>query len=171
LEGRVLDRFLTLAGDRLRGDWVLIGGMVLPLVGIEHRVTMDIDLAGPEGNQQTLELLQLAAEIGLPPEAVNQAAGYFLHGIPGWADHLIRVRSGRTATFHRPDATLYLLLKVPRLSPTDLQDCLLYLDHARRAGEPFDAEAVRSVIATDLAGAPTAARRDRLRALLRAIDA
>lgn len=63
VDAAILDRFLELAVDRLDGDWVVIGGMVLPLVGITHRVTMDIDVAGPEGNRQMLELLQLAVEV------------------------------------------------------------------------------------------------------------
>ena len=166
LDRTTLDRFLQLAADRLDGDWVVVGGMVLPLVGIEHRVTLDIDVAGPEGNRQTLELLELAAELGLAPEAVNQAAAFFLHRIEGWQDHLIPVRKGLRGTFHRPDATLYVLLKLWRLTETDLADCRLYLDWARAHGEKPDAQRIRKAVRKELRARPTAERCARLQAIL-----
>ena len=146
MDGDLLERFLDLAVDRLDGDWVIIGGMVLPLVGIQHRVTLDIDVAGPEGNQQTLELLQIAVAIGLAPEAMNQTAAFFLHRIPGWEHHLIPVRKGLRATFHRPDATLYVLLKLARLTATDLGDCLQYLRWASDQNEPIEADVLRQAV-------------------------
>ncbi len=166
LDRRTLDKFLHLAADRLDGDWVVVGGMVLPLVGIEHRVTLDLDVAGPEGNRQTLELLELASELGLAPEAVNQAAAFFLHRIDGWQDHLIPVRKGIRGTFHRPDATLYVLLKLGRLTETDLVDCRRYVDWAREHDEPPDAERLRTAVRKELRARPPAERRARLETLL-----
>ena len=169
MDGDLLDRFLDLAVDRLDGYWVIIGGMVLPLVGIQHRVTLDIDVAGPEGNLQTLELLEIAQAIGLPPEAVNQAAAFFLHRIPGWERHLIPVRKGLRATFHRPDATLYVLLKLARLTATDLADCLQYLQWACDRNEPIEAEALRQAVDRELGAGHGPEKRERLKAVRAAL--
>ena len=90
MSGAVLKRFVSLASQRLRGDWVVLGGAVLPLLGVEQRITLDIDIAGPETatNRETLELMNIADELDLPVESINQAAAFFLHRIPGWNDRL-----------------------------------------------------------------------------------
>jgi hypothetical protein len=165
MDGDLLERFLDLAVDRLDGDWVIIGGRVLPLVDIQHRVTLDIDVVGPEWNQQTLELLQIAVAIGLAPEAVNQAAAFFLHRIPGWGHHLIPVRKGLRATFHRPDSTLYVLLKLARLTATDLQDCMQYLQWAGDRNETIEADVLRQAVDRELGAGPGPEKRERLEAL------
>ena len=169
MDRNLLDRFLDLAVDRLDGDWVILGGMVLPLVGIQHRVTLDIDVAGPEGNRQTLELLEIAQSIGLPPEAVNQAAAFFLHRIPGWGQHLVPVRRGLRAVFHRPAATLYVLLKLARLTATDLQDCLRYVQWARDRNEPIQTDVIRQAIEREFRAGPAQGKRERLEILRDAI--
>ena len=75
--GPLLRRFLDLAGERLRGNWVVIGGCVLPLRGVEHRTTLDIDIAGPDsaGMKDTLVLCWHSSvhsrEVTLDPEDVT----------------------------------------------------------------------------------------------------
>ena len=78
-----LHRFVERAAARLRGDWVLLDGAVLPLLGLEIRVTLDIDVAGPDGATQAdvVTLLEIAVECGLPPEAVNTAGAFFLRAL------------------------------------------------------------------------------------------
>lgn len=129
MDSAILQRFLKLASSRLRGKWVVMGGTVLPLLGIEYRVTNDIDLAGPRtaSQEDTLILMGIAEELHLPVEAINQAGAFFLFKIPDWESHLIEVFRGKSATFFRPDTTLFCLLKIPRLSESDFDDCVQML--------------------------------------------
>jgi len=160
----LLERFLKLAGERLRGDWVVIGGCVLPLRGVEHRVTLDIDVAGPEraGMKDTLLLLEIAEELGLPVEAINQAGALFLRRIPDWESNLIEIHRGPEAVIHVPDATLFLLLKINRLSEVDLDDCITMLDLARDRREPIDVDRVTQRVTEALQSEPSSSRAQRL---------
>jgi len=130
IDKNLLNRFMTLAGDRLSGDWIVIGGTALMLKGRQYRVTNDIDVVGPKESTQSdlLILMEIAQNLGLPVEAINQAGAFFLYRIKNWQKKLILVHEGKTAKFYRPNAILYLLLKIQRLSETDLQDCLIYLE-------------------------------------------
>jgi hypothetical protein len=141
-------RFVRLAADRLEGEWVLIGGALLPLLGIPGRTTLDIDIAGPAdaGPGASLALMEIAERVGLPVEAVNQAGAFFLRRIDGWQDHLLPVRRGRRASILRPDATLFVLLKLPRLTESDLSDCLAYLGYSCRNAQPPDAPALLAAL-------------------------
>lgn len=171
LDAGRLGRFIRMSGDRLEGDWVVIGGCVLPLLGIAHRVTVDIDLVGPEGatGAQTLKLLELAESMGLPPEAINQAGALFLRRISGWEQRLVLLHGGRTASIYRPDATLFVQLKLGRLSEADLTDCLVMLDYARRNAEQVDEHLLRRAINRALGSSPSAGRDSRLESLLAAL--
>jgi hypothetical protein len=173
LDRETLQRFVALAGDRLEGDWVVIGGTVLPLLGVEHRVTVDIDVAGPAeaGMDQTLALLRIAEEIGLPVEAVNQAGALFLHRIRGWQSRLVEIHRGRQARILVPDATLFVLLKAGRLTEADLSDCLAMLELARTRGERVDLPRLRRTIGKGMAAANAPEKERRMRTLLEALDA
>ena len=78
---------------------------------------------------------------------------------------------GPRATIYRPTPTLFLLLKIRRMSEKDLSDCLRLLDHAQQHGLPIDrervAQAVRELPHTD--DAALAARRRRLLEALGAV--
>lgn len=167
LDTRALHAFLKLAGDKLTGDWVIVGGSVLPMLGVDHRSTVDIDIAGPDDADmaQTLALMEIADSLGLPVEAINQAASYFLRRIDGWEQHLVPLHRGSSARLFRPDPTLFLLLKIPRLSESDLADCLAFLDYAAQHGETIDrprvAQAIADRIATTVKNGPS----ERLHAL------
>ena len=71
-----LRAFLQLAGNRLKGEWLLVGGAVLPLLGVNHRTTLDINLVNlhDADGRQTLAMMRVADELGLPVETINQAA-------------------------------------------------------------------------------------------------
>ena len=165
-----LEKFVRKAGERLKGDWLILGGCVLPLLGVPHRVTVDLDIVGPMDAtlDQNLVLLELARELGLPPEAINQAAALFLRRVKGWDQRTVLVHEGTSARIYRPDCTLYLLLKMDRLSETDLSDCLAMLEHCRKSGEPVHAAPIRKAIRSALKANPSEAREVRLKALLQA---
>ena len=81
---KISKKFLELAAKELKGDWVVMGGTVMVLMGVNERFTVDIDLAGPKTATQadTLKLMTIAEKIGLAPEAINQAGAFFLNRIP-----------------------------------------------------------------------------------------
>ncbi len=140
IDQKLLKRFLKEAGGFLEGDWMLIGGTVLPSLGIDHRSTTDIDLIGmtPAQQTQTLKLMELAERLGLPVETINQAGAYFLSKFKDVAKHRVVLHKGSSATIYRPDATLFILLKLKRISDSDLSDCLQMLKHARKTKEAVD---------------------------------
>ena len=75
------------AGEQLTGDWVLVGGALAALWFAADRVTVDVDLISlPDRPERRYELMDFALAQGLPIEAVNSAADFFLRRIPGWAD-------------------------------------------------------------------------------------
>jgi hypothetical protein len=141
-------RFLDAVSRRLSGEWLLVGGAAAAVWFSEGRVTEDIDLVGLEGTPgERLRLMELAADEGLPVEAVNSAADFFLRRIEGWRDHIEPFLRGPSAIIHRPDATLFLLLKCSRLSEIDFGDCLALLDFVRAHGLALDRARVLRALA------------------------
>jgi hypothetical protein len=131
IDSQIVKRFAKKASDELPGDWVIIGGSVLPLMGIDHRVTVDIDVAGPDTvkQQHVLKLMKIAEGLGLAPEAVNQAGAFFLHKIKGWEKHLVLIQEGKKGRVFRPNLNLFIRLKIGRLSESDLGDCIKMICH------------------------------------------
>lgn len=166
LNREALSTFLALALQRLEGDWILIGGAVLPLLGIDYRTTVDIDIVGPPGatQEQTLVLMAIAEELGLPVETINQAGAYFLRRQEGVGEQLLPLARSAKTTIFRPTATLYVLLKLSRLTETDLEDCQRMLAYARDHGEPVEVPRLEEAIREELRGASQrkAARLDSL---------
>lgn len=143
-----IERFLARAADRLEGDWLLVGGAAAAVWFAPDRVTEDIDLVGRAGtNAERLRLLEVAEEEGLPVEAVNSAADFFVRRVPRWDAEGVVICRGATATIRRPTATTFLLLKLGRLSEQDLDDCLALLDWCRTHGEPIDRAQVHAAVA------------------------
>ena len=167
-----LRRFVELLGERLRGDWTLVGGCVPPLLGCSARPTQDIDVVGPPDadQSQTLELLRIAVELGLPAEAINQAAAVHLYAVPGWRDRLRLLRRGSSAAVFLPSTELFVELKAARLTAADLDDCVAVLRAARQGGETVEVGALSAVVASELAACAEPARADRLRRLLHAVE-
>lgn len=171
IDQKLLRKFLALAGDRLKGRWVLLGGTLLPLVGVDYRVTTDIDLVGLGKSEmsQALELMKLVEELGLPVEAINLAAGHFLEKLAPYNAHLVPLHRGRTAEILRPDLCLFLMLKLDRLSDTDLLDCLALLKLEGPLSEK-DRKAIEKRIQTDRKRGVTAHRDEKLAQLLTALE-
>lgn len=168
LDQKTLNRFLMLAGDHLTGAWVLMGGTVLPLLGIEHRTTTDIDLVGltQKQNVQTLQLMELAEKLNLPVECINQAAAYFLQKVHSFKEHLVPLHEGKTAIIYRPDLFLYIALKVQRLSQSDLQDCLSFIDFTVKQKEPLYEQLIAGLIQKELKSCKSQSKIKRLQKLL-----
>lgn len=142
---------LELAGRQLDGDWLLIGGAAAATWFAPTRTTEDLDIIGLGGSQEErFALMTLAAAAAIPIEAVNSAADFFVRRIDGWRDELVVLHRGPRATIHRPSATLFLLLKINRLSETDLEDCLGLLAHCALSGEALDCTRVRAALAAHL---------------------
>ena len=137
LDYTTLKKFLGLAGNNLIGEWVLIGGTVLPLLGIQYRSTTDIDFIEITKNKknQTLQLMRLTEKINLPIESVNQAGEYFLNKIKNFRKHLVLIHKGKNATIYRPDINLFIKLKINRLTESDLLDCLEFLKLSKKLNE------------------------------------
>lgn len=164
-----IDGLLRLAGERLDGEWLLIGGAAAAAWFSPARTTEDLDLIGLLGTQaERFALMELAASAAIPIEAVNSAADFFVRRIPDWRAQLVELHRGPRATIFRPTATLFLLLKIGRLTETDLLDCVGLLAHCRTNSEPVDrvrvATALDALPATD--DARLANRRADLRTLL-----
>lgn len=135
-----------------------------------RRVTEDLDLvAVSERGDERLRLLDLAADLGLPVEALNSAADFFVYRIDGWRDDLEILHRGARGTVYRPSPTLFLLLKIRRLSFRDLDDCRSLLRRVRADGLPLDrARVLAAIEALPPAGeAPVSERR---RELIEAIE-
>ncbi len=148
LNSQLLSKFLKAAGDRLTGEWLLVGGTLLPAVGLDIRATVDIDILSlsERGNDQQLELMELAQSLGLPVESVNSAAGFFLRKVPYTKDELIVLQKGKSAVLYRPSVRLFWALKVERLSESDLEDCLHYFKFCKKVGDPIDYAGLSQIV-------------------------
>jgi hypothetical protein len=169
LDATRLDAIVQRVADHLPGDWLLVGGALVALWLDARRVTEDVDLVAIEGTgANRLSLLGLAHDLGLPVEALNSAADFFVHRVPDWRQQIEPFRVGKAGRVFRPSPTLLLLLKVRRLSTRDLDDCLELLGRCTRDHLPVDAQRVLAEL-TALAPADDAAllsRRERLAAAL-----
>ncbi len=130
LNAHLLKKFLKTASLKLTGEWLLVGGTLLPAVGIDIRATLDIDIIGlgKKEKQQSLELMEIAESLGLSIESINQAADFFLNRLKYTKADLIPLIEGKRCTIYRPSCFLYIKLKSLRLTETDLSDCLSYFD-------------------------------------------
>lgn len=153
LDSKLLKRFLKQASSSLTGRWLLIGGTLLPAIGLDIRATIDIDLIGLGAKEkaQNLELMNLAEALGLSIESINQAAEFFLQKAGYTEADLIPLQTGKHCTIFRPSAALYLKLKVARLSESDLQDSIHYFQYCVKAGDDIDRASISSMLARELA--------------------
>ncbi|MSP55195.1 MAG: hypothetical protein EXR69_06265 [Myxococcales bacterium] len=146
LDHCALRSLIEAAGERLAGDWLLVGGGAAALWFHASRLTEDVDLIALDGsNEQRLALMDLALASGLPVEVVNSAADHFVRRIPGWRNELEVLHAGPAATIYRPSATLFLLLKIGRLTEKDLDDCRELIAFAGH--HAFDAGRVQAALA------------------------
>jgi len=129
---KLMEKFIAKVLTKLEGEWVIIGGTVLSLLGIDERVTMDIDMVSinnKTSNAQSIKLMEIAEGLGLPVEAINHAGEYFLSKVNGYQEHLVLFAESKKCKIYRPDAFLFLKLKLARSSETDLHDCMAFLKH------------------------------------------
>ncbi|HLX08268.1 MAG TPA: nucleotidyl transferase AbiEii/AbiGii toxin family protein [Thermoanaerobaculia bacterium] len=166
-----IEQVLANLADRLDGDWLLVGGALVALWLEPRRVTEDIDLVSITGTQEhRYQLMQAAAAASLSIEAVNSAADFFVRRIPGWHQEIELFRTGASAKIYRPTPTLFLLLKIGRLSDQDLADCHAMIARARAESLPVDARRVLAALdEIPAASEPTA--HNRREALRRELEA
>jgi hypothetical protein len=127
-----MKKFVEIASENLTGEWVVIGGTVMAVLGIEYRVTVDIDfvnLKNKSSNSDSLKLMEIAEQLSLPIESINQAGAYFLSKINDVQDHLVVVKETKNCKVYRPDVYLFVRLKLGRFTQTDLEDCLVMIKH------------------------------------------
>lgn len=167
----LLKKFLKTAVKRLKGEWVLLGGTLLPYLGCNHRSTTDIDFVPIQAssNQQTLELMKISEDLKLPIETVNMAALYFLQKIPEYKKHLVVLEETKTCTVFRPDIFLYLSLKIGRLSESDLLDCLEMLKLEKDELPKGDLKKITTHIEREIEHSADEHRKNRLSRLLKEI--
>lgn len=144
LNSKLLKQFLKKAGESLDGEWLLIGGTLLPALGVDIRSTVDIDFIGLGKKEaaQSLELMELSESLKLPIETVNQAAAFFLNKIGYDKENLLVLHKGKKATIYRPSAELFFKLKIGRLSETDAMDCAHYYKYCASHKDRIDAESL-----------------------------
>lgn len=147
LDTAAIRALLAQAERRLTGEWLLVGGALASIWFSPDRVTEDVDLIGLGGtNQERLALMELASSVGLPVEAVNSAADYFVQKTHGWRDELEVLRENERMKILRPTPTFFVVLKMGRLTGQDLDDCLLLVDFCEREGLAVDRERLRRAV-------------------------
>ena len=164
LDSALFTKLLRKAADKLKGEWLLVGGTLLPAVGINVRSTVDIDLIGltPAESNQQLELMQLAESLGLPVDSINQTAAFFLKKVGYTRGDLLVLHKGSGATIFRPSLALYWRLKCGRLSETDVEDCRHYMKFCVEAGDPVSQAGLKEFLRQLLSEAVSADKKNRL---------
>ncbi len=167
----LLDQFFEIASEKLAGEWILVGGSVLPYLGRSIRSTVDIDLATKllRAGEYQLELMEIAESLSLPVEAVNTAAEFFIRKIPGFESQLVQLYSKGDFCVYRPNVNLFIQLKLPRLSESDLEDTLEFLKFAGEIKEYIDGSLLKKLISNELQKGDH--RMNRLKSLLEALSA
>lgn len=148
LTSALLKKFLKLASEELEGEWLLVGGTLLPAVGIDIRPTIDIDLIGlgPKEKMQNLELMALAEKLGLSIETINQAAEFFVAKKKPSKSDMIKLLAGRKVTIYRPTVAFYWSLKLSRLTENDYMDCQHYLQYCKGQKDKINFKTMKSDI-------------------------
>ncbi|MCP4129535.1 MAG: hypothetical protein GY754_00840 [bacterium] len=114
--------------ENLQGDWLLVGGSLLHVLGIDNRETLDIDLVpiNEVTNKDQIAIMDIAAKNGFPPETINFAAEYFVKKQENWEKELILLAENKNARMYRPSKKLFRSLKEQRGSETDLHDIQVF---------------------------------------------
>lgn len=162
----IVNKFIKKALENLNGDWVIIGGTVLSLLGIEDRVTVDIDLISLRNNHsnaQTIKLMEIADSLGLPVETVNQSGEFYLKKIPNFMDHLELFAESRKCKIYRPNAYLFFELKLARMTETDILDCIKFMKY--KEAETLSHKAKILSLIKDISKSVNSEKRERLMSL------
>ncbi len=112
----------------LHGDWLLVGGALLHVLGISERVTLDIDLVplGEITNTDQLKIMKIAEKNNFPPETINFSAEYFVKKQKNWKKELVILFENKKVKIYRPSKKLFRLLKEQRGTETDLMDIEIF---------------------------------------------
>ncbi len=169
LDRKRISDLLDQLSERLHGEWLLVGGALVSVWVQPRRVTEDIDLIGLTGApEERLALMDAVFSLGLPVEAVNSAADFFVHRISAWRHEIEVLRQYTNCVFYRPTLTLFVLLKMGRLSEQDLLDCIAVIEKTRTEQLRFDSqrllEAIQSLPKTE--DEDLIKRRDELRRVI-----
>lgn len=142
LNTQVLTKLAKEISNEIKGDWLIFGGSSLYLLGVESRATTDVDIASFHNstNQETLQLMTIAADFNLPVEVINQAGSFFLNKIENWQNRCQLFCKGKLGKIYIPEFDLYIELKSARMSESDLSDCLAYLKWTKENKKSFDQE-------------------------------
>ena len=172
LDSTLLKKFLRLAAESLEGDWLLVGGTLLPAVGLNVRTTVDIDLVGLGKKEaaQGLELMRLTEKLGLSVETINQTASFFLNKIDYKKQDLLLLTEGKKARIYRPSLLLYWQLKLPRMTESDYTDCIHYFHYCQKQDKKTPKETLLKAIVKQEKKSPTAEKMQRLTSLKSLLD-
>jgi hypothetical protein len=112
----------------LHGEWLLVGGALLHVLGISDRVTLDIDIVplGEITNNDQLKIMAIAENNNFPPETINFAAEYFVKKQKNWRNELVILFENKDLKLYRPSRKLFRQLKEQRGTETDLTDIEMF---------------------------------------------
>jgi hypothetical protein len=167
----ILKRFFEQADKKMEGEWILLGGTLLPALGIHYRSTVDIDFVKktPLAQGEQLLLMEISESLGLPVEAINPAAAYFLYKIKDFEKSLLLLFSGTSIKIYRPNLWLFVSLKLSRLSETDLSDCLKYIEYSVSHGDTKQIELLETRIGAEIDRERNPNKKKRMKDLLKVI--
>ena len=142
-------KFVNTVADEISGDWLIIGGSLLAILGAHQRVTADIDICPLDkmNNDLQLELMNLAIKCGLSIEAINPAADFFVKQIPNWKSSIVLLKKGHKGALYRPSLELYFKLKLARCSESDAEDCLSFLAWYEKNNLAYDRLLIKKLVA------------------------
>lgn len=134
LDSKILKKFISAALERLDGDWVILGGTLLPALGIDCRQTVDIDFAPVHAgsNATSIKVMEIAEGLGLPVETINASAEFFLKKIKSFKTRLVPLFESKRCRIFRPTLDLYLELKLNRGSESDFSDSSELIRYAKK---------------------------------------
>jgi hypothetical protein len=115
----------------LKGDWLLVGGALLHVLGIHDRETLDIDLVPINDitNKVQLKIMDIAIKNGFPPETINFSAEYFVKKQKNWNKEIILIFKNKKTRIFRPSKKLFRALKQQRGTETDILDIEIFEKH------------------------------------------
>lgn len=165
---KILEKLVQKTLKDLKGNWIIIGGSVLPLVGVEYRSTVDIDMIpmSESGNDSVLDLMRLAEGLGLPVESVNSAGLFFLKKIHDWEERIVLHQESKKCRIYRPQFDLYLELKISRLSESDETDIIAYHQWHQSNGLSIERKACQKILHREVQKTKDSDRKTRLTELI-----
>lgn len=148
LSTKILHKLAEKISNELTGEWLIFGGSSLYLLGIDSRATLDVDIAPFESstNADMLKLMDIAVELKLPVETINQAGAFFLNKIENWQGRCKIFCKGKQGKIYIPELDLYIELKSSRLNESDFSDCISYLNYTKKMKINFDKENINKIL-------------------------